>query len=282
MVTAASGLLTACSGEADGTGDSTGSRAAGTGDTAVVERGTLDTVTTVSATVKAGPEAQIAAPGAGTVTRVSDSGVAFALDSGKTVTLDLPAAVKVTDKLVSAGRRVPANYPVAKAKVTGFALVARLDVPTLYEMYEPPLAARGQIKKGPGPFDCPLVNTVPTASDAAAAADADAGENGGTGAKMSMICVVPGDLKVFTGMPGIMALQTSQVKNALMLPVEAVAGTSQRGKVTVVAGGGSTQERTVKLGPSDGSRIQILSGVREGERVRVPAPDLAGTPGGDE
>lgn len=208
-------------------------------------------------------------------------------------------------------------------------MVALLDRQSLHKVYDPPLSARAQISEGPGPFDCPLANSVPSAdaqpalpraesgtgtSDttggkggtggtggsgdpgdgpggdpdggadaydapaAESAADARGGPaaGGGRNSGMRLVCVVPEDTRVFAGMVGVMAIRTASVKDALLLPVEAVAGDSSRGEVTVVEPNGGLDNRTVRLGATDGSRVELISGVREGERVRVPGPDLAG------
>lgn len=259
-----------------------------------MQRESMDIVTTVPATVRAGTEVEVTAPAAGTVERLSKRGVTFRVDASgggkakpRRVTLDFPTGMELTGELVDEKQRVPANYPVAKGKIRGFAMVAELDRQSLYKVYSAPLSARAQINEGPGPFDCPLANTVPTRSGQPAA---KAGELAGgegedesqavpetTESGMSLVCVVPPKVDVFAGMSGVMAITTATVKDALLLPVEAVAGDASHGEVTIVRPGGGTEDRTVRLGASDGAQIEITSGVREGEKVRVPAPNLAGT-----
>ncbi|MBU7597689.1 efflux RND transporter periplasmic adaptor subunit, partial [Streptomyces sp. P38-E01] len=316
-----------------------------------VTRETLEVVTTVPATVRAGPEVDVTAPSAGTVERIDADGVVIrtrgsrdeaAGDDGRDddrgrggsttrarVKVDFPSGLSIVEELVAVGRRVPANYPLARGRVEGFAMVALLDRQSLHKVYDPPLSARAQISEGPGPFDCPLANSVPSAdaqpalpraesgtgtSDttggkggtggtggsgdpgdgpggdpdggadaydapaAESAADARGGPaaGGGRNSGMRLVCVVPEDTRVFAGMVGVMAIRTASVKDALLLPVEAVAGDSSRGEVTVVEPNGGLDNRTVRLGATDGSRVELISGVREGERVRVPGPDLAG------
>ena len=93
---------------------------------------------------------------------------------------------------------------------------------------------------------------------------------------LTVVCVVPADLTVFEGMPAVLALTTADVRDVLTLPVEAVAGTAERGLV-LLEGPDGPVEREVVLGPTDGIRIQIVSGVDDDDRVRVPGPDLDGT-----
>ena len=312
-------LLTACDGGDGGGGASGRSDGRGGQEIVTVTRESMDVVTTVPATVRAGTRVEVTAPGAGTVESLSKSGVTVRLDEAKSdktksdraksdkaksdeaksdkakggdstvheVKLDFPSGLKVTDELVDEGQHVPANYPLARGRIEGFAMVAELDQQSLYKVYSPPLSARAQINEGPGPFDCPLANTVPTGTANASAPQHPAGDDefadedgpaSSADSGMRLVCVVPSDVDVFAGMAGVMAIRTASVKDALLLPVEAVAGDSSRGEVTVVKpGGGGTESRTVRLGASDGGQVELVSGVREGEKVRVPAPNLAGT-----
>ncbi len=63
-------------------------------------------------------------------------------------------------------------------------------------------------------------------------------------------------------------------KNALVLPVEAVAGSQGSSQVTVVRRDGSRETRVVVLGLTDGRVIQIKSGLTGDETVAVPGPNL--------
>ena len=66
-----------------------------------------------------------------------------------------------------------------------------------------------------------------------------------------------------------LTLQRPEKKNALTVPVEAVRQHGDNGAVFVVDAQNGVEEKHVKLGQSDGTRIEILSGVNEGERVIV-------------
>jgi hypothetical protein len=168
----------------------------------------------------------------------------------------------VLDQLTELSTRmVPVNHPIGRGHVDGFALVAELDAAALYRLYGAPEGARGQIDEGPGPFDCLLADLVPQQAD---------------GAMATLACVVPRSQRVFAGMPGIMSVRTGSLQQALLLPLEAVAGDAVSGTVLLVQPGTEPQERAVTLGISDGNRIAVTSGLREGDTVRVPGPDLGG------
>lgn len=231
--------------------------------TVTVGRGTVVDTVVIPATVRADAGVTVTAPAAGRYTR-SGNGFGYVLDSGRSGRLALPAGVEIAGPTVAPGRHVPADFPLARARVDGFALVAQLDAATAYRLYTLPRGARGQITDGPGPFDCALADPVP---EPVSGSDPPA---------MSLTCVVPGNLAVFAGMPGVMAVTTAVATSVLTLPVEAVAGSAQQGQVWLVDAAGQRHLRTVTLGITDGVQIQIVSGVREGDTVALPAPDLSG------
>jgi RND family efflux transporter MFP subunit len=80
------------------------------------------------------------------------------------------------------------------------------------------------------------------------------------------------DGKLLPGMYVQADVSHDEKKNALTVPVEAVRQHGENGNVMVVDGQNIVQEKHVKLGQSDGMRIEIISGVSEGERVIVGHP----------
>ncbi len=70
--------------------------------------------------------------------------------------------------------------------------------------------------------------------------------------------------------PGSVAevfLQSSKIKNALVVPVSSLIEEQGIFYVYVQTGGESFEKREVKLGASDGIKVQLLTGVKSGERV---------------
>jgi multidrug efflux pump subunit AcrA (membrane-fusion protein) len=70
--------------------------------------------------------------------------------------------------------------------------------------------------------------------------------------------------------PGSVAevyLKTSNIPNALVVPISSLLEEQGSFYVYVQSSGESFQKREVKLGASDGINVQLLSGVTEGERV---------------
>jgi membrane fusion protein (multidrug efflux system) len=70
-------------------------------------------------------------------------------------------------------------------------------------------------------------------------------------------------------------VQAGTAEDVLVVPVTAVQGSVQTGRVWVVAGDGAQEERAVGLGLSDGDMIEVREGLTEGEQVLqfVPVPD---------
>jgi multidrug efflux pump subunit AcrA (membrane-fusion protein) len=91
---------------------------------------------------------------------------------------------------------------------------------------------------------------------------------------MRLVCAAPISVKLINGATATVEVVTASVTNALVLPVEAVAGTQGKGKIDVLKGDGSKETRDVELGLTDGHVIEIKSGLAEDEVVAVPGPNL--------
>ena len=75
--------------------------------------------------------------------------------------------------------------------------------------------------------------------------------------------------KLLPGMYAETVLQVAENKNALVVPLEAVTQSEKEATVLVVNAQDVVEERKVKLGLQGKSRVQILSGLADGERVIV-------------
>jgi multidrug efflux pump subunit AcrA (membrane-fusion protein) len=63
-------------------------------------------------------------------------------------------------------------------------------------------------------------------------------------------------------------LHVQRRTQALSIPVEAVAGTTHP-TVFVINAGGEVEERPVTLGLETATRFEVLSGLKEGERIMI-------------
>ena len=77
------------------------------------------------------------------------------------------------------------------------------------------------------------------------------------------------DGKLLPGMYTETVVQLAQKKDALVIPLEAVTQSDQEATVLAVNAQNQVEERKVKLGLQGKSRIEVLSGLNEGDRVII-------------
>jgi len=157
---------------------------------------------------------------------------------------------------VLAGQEVAVGDTVATIAPESYRAVAPIDPVLLYRLYDEPLSIRATIDRGPAPFDCAFISLHAPVGEGSNPLDAP----------VQLECGVPDSVRAFSGVRVQLAVTTADARDALLLPVEAVEGSADRGFVTVVGPTG-TERREVTLGISDGLRIQILRGLREDEQV---------------
>jgi membrane fusion protein (multidrug efflux system) len=87
--------------------------------------------------------------------------------------------------------------------------------------------------------------------------------------KIALAGVPPGQ-RLLPGMFGRVAIPTDPVER-LFVPRAAVLRIGQLDLVEVVAEDGTLTRRFVRLGPEDGDRVEVLSGLSAGEVVALPA-----------
>ncbi|POH60760.1 hypothetical protein [Arthrobacter glacialis] len=170
-----------------------------------------------------------------------------------------------------------------------FSITGALTTAQQFRLLGKPATATGTITTGPAPFTCSNVqlgnkktqdtggvgaSMVPAAMvgpiEPVAPAESGAGQ---------VTCAVPAGTAVFAGLGATITLTAGEAKDVLTLPLTAVKGTVQNGVVWVPAvdGNGVPQERSVVLGLNDGDKVEISSGLAEGEQVLefVPGMDAA-------
>lgn len=247
----------------------------------------ITSVLVLEASVVANPMFRMTAPIEGTLVKLSDGSIGIETAKNKTVQpIELPPSSKIVNLLVPSGTTVTAGLPVLNAKYLGFVLQATVAPEKIYRLYNGIVSARGEIMNGPGPFASPILGT-PFVSGAGG--NTEVTENSGgnkpntsQGGQFQVIdstqgvvvvAAAPSDLRLLEGSRGLLALTVAEVPNAVVLPVEAVAGISQRGQV-YVDDRGKRVLRDVVLGITDGSYIQITSGLSAGEKIILPSPSI--------
>ena len=155
-----------------------------------------------------------------------------------------------------------------------------------YRLTNAPTAATLTLEGGPAPFQCNNLKVGTKASTSTTTGgDGSTTTTSGDGTSVEMRCAVPGDQKVFAGMPVTISVDAGSASEALMVPVTAVEGKVGSGFVWLVPESGDASKAVktaVKLGITDGTNIQITAGLKADQQVLqfVPNKDTrrTGTP----
>lgn len=231
-----------------------------------VERGDLESVAVVSGTVEATPEfiVSIGVPGTLALNSELSGDLAPGMVLGQVGDHDLTVEHRsiITEWLAPEGQFLAPNAPLALAKYSGYGIAITVPPDQLYRIYEAPVSARANIESGPGGVECSLAPVEASS------------EEGGVSPNLPVICLLPMDAELVAGLPAQVGLATGQVQDGLLIPLSAVLGSADWGKVSLADDTGGSRTVDVELGVSDGVNIEVLSGLREGDRVLARAPGL--------
>ncbi len=176
-----------------------------------------------------------------------------------TLYLTAPVAGKVSEVTAHVGSQVVPGEAAFSVDRGRFRAVAEVDAKNIYRLYNKPRGIKLKIDHGPAPFHCPLISYGA----------------GGEEAKVQVVCRIPASERVFPGLPAEMSVLTDQAKGVPVVPLSAVLGKADSGKVAVVDESGARSVREVELGLNDGSKVEILSGLKVGEKILEVAPEDA-------
>ena len=232
--------------------------------------------------------------------------------NGKPNNVEVPAGATFAGRLVDDKASVTAGMPIASAKLAGYGIVADISSDKAYQIADGLTGIQAQIKNGPGPFPCAVLGTIaalpagtiPAPPPADPQAGAGAGQSGATestaqptteqkqpdqnnsgtegsaSSGLRLVCTAPADAKLINGAAATLKIVTQTSANALVVPVEAVAGGQGKGTVEVVKDDGSKQLVEIVLGLTDGQVIEVKSGLTGEEKLSVPGPNLPAAPEG--
>ena len=209
------------------------------------------------------------------------------------------------------------NQQVAVGETAGavnpgtFTVSGSVDAAQQYRLLAKPSSAEIAVVGGPAPFSCPTVSLKGAASDVSGGAGGASGGvsrsvpyataipgGGGTpeqgGAPTGTIsCAVPSGVEVFAGLGATMTVTAGQATDVVTVPLTSVRGSVKDGSVWLAPAGtfpdsatgsqagsqaGEPQERKVQLGLNDGSMVEIVSGLAEGEAVLEFIPGAPAQP----
>jgi hypothetical protein len=290
--------------------------------TVPVSTGTITNTVSLQGSVVADPPVPAKATMAGTVTKlVAANGAAVAAGAPiLEITLETPVEPTVTTDPETGAQTVRENRPRIRRETVAAPVAGTLTLTALkdqevsvgdpvgsvspgtlsvtgtltpdqqYRLLSPPTEAEVTLTGGPAPFVCTGLRIgPPPTGDGAGQDQVDPATGQPVATSGSVTCAVPPDVTAFAGLGADIAITNGSAEGALVVPVTAVQGSVQTGKVWVMLPDGTQEERTVSLGLNDGQQVQITEGLAEGDEVLefVPVGDVVdpnadpfGFPGG--
>lgn len=197
-----------------------------------------------------------------------------------------PIAGVLSSLPVLAGQTVAIGDAVGSVAPPSFSVSATLPAEQQYRLIHRPTEGTVTVTGGPAPFVCTgLTITTPpaTAGDAAPSAPSGTGggAGGGGGSTTTVRCAVPAEVTVFAGLKADVTISAGRAENVLTVPTTAVKGSAEKGIVYVPdAKGGSPAEVAVTLGLTDGTSVEVTSGLKEGDSVLQFVPGAPTPEGG--
>jgi hypothetical protein len=138
-------------------------------------------------------------------------------------------------------------------------------------------SAQVTLKGGPAPFRCTGL-TIGEAPGRAGTGGEDAMADAPEAATGAVHCSIPPKVKAFSGLGAEIEITNGDAKDVVVVPISAVLGTSQTGKVWTVADeGAEPAPRDVTLGLTDGLQVEITKGLKAGEQILEFTPVDDGT-----
>ncbi|MDO4259687.1 MAG: efflux RND transporter periplasmic adaptor subunit [Actinomycetaceae bacterium] len=184
----------------------------------------------------------------------------------------------VLDINILTGQQFAIGDQIATVQPSTFSASAKLSAEQMYRISETPKTAKITIKDGPAPFDCTEVKIETpqgTTQNPGAKNQAPPSNDSPSGDGIQAKCKIPGEQKVFSGLQVDMELVAGEAKDALLLPISAVEGRFQTGYVYIPGDDPANPEKKqVKIGITDGKKVQILEGLAQGQEVLeyIPSP----------
>lgn len=225
--------------------------------TATVEKRTITDVLTLNAVVTSGVDYTISAPQIGKLQEADGAYTLVPSDSShEPIPLHTPDTAENPETLVPLDTEVGAGTPLLRVHNPALNLQAEVAPAQVLRINgRKPNSVRAQIDGSSGPFDCNLADHYPTSD----------------GETYTLYCSIPTEVPAIPGATGLIALNLDEREDTLALPIEAVAGTREAG---VVYRADSHEKVSVELGISDGSYIEIRSGLSHGDEIAIPSPSM--------
>lgn len=242
------------------------------------ERRNLTSVVVASGSVVASPRFVLPASRSGAVHLAVKPGQSLTAGQRVGTVAGKPVVAAHGGRVVTVTRSatVVRNMPLVVIEYDGFGVSVDVSPTDMYRIYGKPVSAHASLTGGASGVACAVVPAATSAGSPPAGAGPSDGSPPGAGSTtssgQSALCLLKHQTVAFAGAPAKVGLTTTSVKNALTLPLTAVAGSRQTGQVTVIGPHGHRSKRQVSLGITDGTYVQITGGLKPGEHVAAQAP----------
>lgn len=124
------------------------------------------------------------------------------------------------------------------------------------------------------------LNALPTApytGKVTAIAETGTYSNGNSTFNVTITLDKTANVKI--GMSADVSIVVASAKNAVVVPIEAVKGTGDNAKVSVVQSDGTVSQVAVKLGLANDAYVQVTSGLKAGDTIQYTVQTSNGTTG---
>ncbi|BDI22205.1 efflux RND transporter periplasmic adaptor subunit [Herbiconiux sp. L3-i23] len=191
-----------------------------------------------------------------------------------------PISGVLTSLTVLHGQAVTVGDATGQVAPPTFSVSGALEPAQQYRLLDRPTEATVTIAGGPAPFVCTGL-TITNGTTSQPDDQGDPGVGTGTGSGTTVRCAVPGDVTVFPGLTASLTIPAGTAENVLVVPTTAVEGGSGTGVVYVTGADGMQEQRPVTLGLSDGTLVEVVEGLTEGEEILMFTPNAAAPSGED-
>lgn len=190
-------------------------------------------------------------------------------------TIYAPVSGTVTFKVIRA-QDTSVGMTVATIAPGTYSATGTITASQQYRLTDAPSSALVTVEGGPSPFECTNLkigtkaNTSTTTSN-----DGTTTTTTGDGTSVQVRCSIPADQQVFAGLPATIGIDAGSATGVPLVPITAVEGTVGTGSVWVVtdpAKPEAAEKRTVTLGLTDGTNVEITEGLSEGEEILLFVP----------
>jgi multidrug efflux pump subunit AcrA (membrane-fusion protein) len=236
--------------------------------TVITEQRDISSVVTARGIAIANPTFVVTAPRSGTWSTSVEVGqqIRQGTPIGRIggVTIRSKTSGLVVSLPVGMSAKVGAGIPVVEVQAEGFGIHAEFELDVAYRLYDDFRDGRAVIANGVGSVKCtpviPLSVTAETPSE--------------DSSLLTVLCLLPRNTgSVFAGLPATVGFATGTARNVVAVPIESVSGAAESGVVSLVTSDG-VELVSVTLGITDGSWIEIKSGLSIGDTIQGIAPNI--------